>query len=73
MLIDEINDGTDEYGISFSAAGRRIYQTAFFIDDVLPCLLLKQERLLPFGRQPLGDDIVSFGGMELQKKDLNER
>jgi hypothetical protein len=43
MLIDKINNGTQENGKGFTTAGGGIHQTTFAIDDMLPGLLLKKE------------------------------
>jgi hypothetical protein len=48
MLVDEINYSANENSIRFTATGRSIYQSTFFIDDVLPCLLLEQEGMVTF-------------------------
>jgi hypothetical protein len=48
MMIDEINNGPKKNRVSFTASGRRIYQTTFTVNDVLPALLLEKKWLTTF-------------------------
>ena len=60
MLIYEFNECTKKNRKCLTAAGRRIYQTAFAVGDVLPCLFLETKWLKTFGMEPGGDYFIPF-------------
>jgi hypothetical protein len=56
VLIDEVNNGAEKNGESFTAAGRGIYQAAFAIYNMLPGCKLEAEWLFFVGCKPINDD-----------------
>ena len=60
MLVDEMDQRTQENRKGFTTAGRGIYKSAFTIDNLLPALFLEQKRVLPFCGQPLVNDFVTW-------------
>jgi len=63
VLVDVLNNGAKENRKRFAATGRRVYQSAPAIDDVLPCFLLECKRLPALCSKPVFNDLVSFGSM----------
>ena len=59
-MINKIDKRAEENRKSFATTSRGIHQPAFIIDNMLPGLLLKWERLQPFGVKPLFYYFISF-------------
>ena len=66
MLIDEIDDGAQEYREGFAKARRGIDQAVFSMDDMVPGLFLERKWLVAFVGQPLLNDLVSYGFTKVQ-------
>ncbi len=59
MFIYKIDNGTEENGEGFSAAGGGVYQPAFTINYMLPGFFLEGKRMEAFVSQPVNYDLIS--------------